>query len=784
MHVTPSVSELSAVPGETVTVSLDVVNTTGVIDGIVAGVLGFPDEAVHASPALLPVFPESRGQVVLNLTIPTSYPAGRHPVTVELRSQGAGLPSTYVDLIVEVAAAPAFKVLSRPRIVRTKRGGRFVVEVVNQGNVPLDVELSAVDPERKVRTGLTPKTLRAPAGMTTPVLLTLRGPRMIFGGEVDRPVEVEAQARVIDPIDPESGAAEDLTDKTTVRLRQRARIPRGMLTCLVLLAIVGLWAGAFLFGLFKVFTGDPFTKAAPASFFASSLSAANDQRNAHSIVAAVVVNGAPAGSLPKNGQVPAGVGGTISGTVIARTTDKGIGRILVEAQRQTPTGLVTVSSSATQSDGTYTLAGLFPTSYLVKFSAAGYTTVYYPSAPGPENGKFVTVDAQKDTPGIDAVVIGGVASVSGKVDAGETLSPVITSVTARMLDAATTDAAGNAVPALVPVTGKTAADGSYKISGLPAPGTYELTFTAPGYQATTVVDAIAGGQQRMEPTVRLSVGSGSISGTVTSSGTPLGGVTVTTTADGNPVTLTTPTSGAIGLFVLGNLPTPATYVITFSRDGYGSQTTVVDLAAAQNRAGLSVDLAAGTGSVTGTVTAANNGAALGGATVTVGGFTGPGGTVPTTTTLTKGLVGTFAINGLTAPGSYTLTVSLPGYQSASVPVSLTGAAPSTVQVALQSDLGNIVGTVTCADSKICQGYAGATITATDGQHIFTTTSVSASRTGQLDGSYELAGLPPGVYSVTASAKGFGQQTRLVTVVATQTVFNADLALPPASGGSS
>ena len=45
---------------------------------------------------------------------------------------------------------------------------------------------------------------------------------------------------------------------------------------------------------------------------------------------------------------------------------------------------------------------------------------------------------------------------------------------------------------------------------MPAPGSYELTFTATGYQPTTLVDTISGGQQRLEPTVELSVGSGQI----------------------------------------------------------------------------------------------------------------------------------------------------------------------------------------------------------------------------------------------------------------------------------
>ena len=49
----------------------------------------------------------------------------------------------------------------------------------------------------------------------------------------------------------------------------------------------------------------------------------------------------------------------------------------------------------------------------------------------------------------------------------------------------------------------TTTGGKYKITGLQAPASYQLTFTTAGYQASTLVDTVNGGDTRLEPTVTL-----------------------------------------------------------------------------------------------------------------------------------------------------------------------------------------------------------------------------------------------------------------------------------------
>jgi hypothetical protein len=442
----------------------------------------------------------------------------------------------------------------------------------------------------------------------------------------------------------------------------------------------------------------------------------------------------------------------VSGTVTAASNHLPAGRILVEALRNTNKGLQVASSAASQTDGSYSLAGLFPTDYLLRFSATGYKTVWYPAAPTQSGAKLVSASTEGVTSGVNIVITGLPASIQGSIDPGDTLTPVTAQVQATSLVGKVTTPIASTI---------TMAGGTYLLTNLPAPGTYELSFTAPQYQATTVVTTVAGGQKRFQSTVRLSVGNGQIGGVVTDGTKPLGGVAITTTVNGKDVTIGTPTSGTVGSFVIPSLPTPGTYVITFSAPGYGAQTSVVQLGPGQSRSDLNISLAAGVGSVSG-VLSDPAGKGLGGATVSVGGAP----TVMSSTTLTTGAVGYFSFNALPAPGSYTLTFTLAGYAPTTVPVALSAdGAPPRVQVVMATALGRITGVITGPDGH---PVAGATVTATDGKQSWQAQSTGAGG-GLPDGGYLLADLVPGTYTVTVSEAGQAQQTALLSVVAGKTV---------------
>lgn len=774
MRVTTDTRTLLADPGSRSSVVLDVVNTGQVIDGITGRVIGLPDELVRAHPKLLTLFPDAAGQLTLSLTVPEDHPAGRHPLTVEVLSHGAGEPTQYLDVDLTVSARPAVRLVAETKVVRARRSARFVVQLSNPGNIALDVDLAASDVDRRARVRVTPASVRIGPGAMAPVLLQVRGPRMLTGGEVDRGVALVATARPVGPagadhadVDPDPAEREPLEATAAVRLRQRPAISRGLLTVLILAGIVALWAAVFLLALTKVFANDPMTKQAPASFFVGAPAggsanggsarprAAEDGSLANAGFSVDAANGAPAGALPKNGQLPPGLGGTITGTVTSTHDGSPVGRILVQAWERGPHGLVLMSSAATQTDGTYSMAGLFPQSYVVEFSATGFHTIWYPAAPSVKGAQLLAVAAQGTTSGVNVVVTGEPATISGTVDPGATLTRVTTTVVARPL---TGGGSGR-----VAAKATTSAAGAYVLAHLPAPGTYELTFTTKGYTANSIIDSVNGGSHRLEPKVTLDAGVGQISGIVTDGTSPLGRVTVSTTVAGHAVRVMTPTTGVVGAYVLGNLPTPATYVITFASKDFGTKTVIVDLKAGQTRSNLDAALAAGTGTVTGVVID-DHGTGVGGVHVSVGGARTMTATAQQTTTLSLGAVGSFELSGLKAPGAYTLIFTRSGYEPTTVPVTLAASgSPPTVRVTLHSQLGSISGAIMLQGA----GFVGATVTATNGARSWTVTSSSAGF-GRPTGGFLIDALRPGSYSLTVTAPGHAQQTALVVVTAGHT----------------
>ena len=708
---TPVVHTGPGVPG---VIEIEVFNTSDVIAGITAHVRGLDHSWVRSEPEQLALFPESSGLLLLHLDLPPEMPAGRHDLVVELLSSTDPTDTALVEVELVVSPVDLTVVTLEPASAVGRRRGELGVVVDNRGNTPVEVTLSASDPERALRCTLDPPLLLARPAERVVATLRLEGRPPIIGAELTRPITVVART--------ETGEQQAVGSFT-----QRPLISRGVATAVALGAIVALWALVAVFGIGAALDAEPLTKAAPASFFAP---------------------GSPealGGASGTKGLDPAVVGQTLEGQALSAIDGSGVERISVEVVRRTRTGPRIVAAAATDEDGEFSIDALIPGQYVLHFTAPGFEDVWYPDATSQDTA--IPVKVGPETAPVTVEVVGLPGTLQGRVDAGGdevaatvSLVPIVGGERGTPVDMATT-----------------APDGSFVVTGLPTPATYEILFTAPGFQPTSRTEALRGGETLMLDAIRLTAGDGVIAGTVTDGIAALGGVTVTARAAGQEAAVTvTPTSGAVGTYRFEGLRTPGTYILTFTKDGYGTETVAVGLGPGEQRTDLVTALAGGTGTITGRVTDAS-GAGLGEVTVTVRG----GEVVSNTATLTSGQIGAWRVTGLPSPGEYTVTFEKPGYVSQTVAVTLgPGGSASGVDVRLQRHVGVVTGVVRAAGGG---GLSGVTVRITDGQTERVTTSVNSPTTG----SYTFDELPPGSYSVTFERTGYQSQTVLVQLGAGQ-----------------
>jgi 5-hydroxyisourate hydrolase-like protein (transthyretin family) len=712
MRIEVLTPRLEVEPGTRCDVELEVFNTGEVIDTITSRLVGQELLAVEQRPANLSLFPGTSERVTVSFTLPADYPAGDHVLPVELVSAVAPEDeSAAIDVAVEVAPVVKASIDLVPSDITCGRRARFSAHVANEGNTPLNLSMTGVDPERALAFSFDPVFIRVQPGQHVYVAGRTTGKRPFFGIPLTRQFAVHAEG---------PGVALSAAG----RVNQKPWIARGLITVLTLLAIIGLWAFVVTAGANLVLNRDKLTKTVPAAFLV--------------------------GQQDFSG---AAVAGSMTGIVTATASGAPVERLTVEAYRIRSAGQKLIQSGATGADGSFKLDALVPGKYHVRFSAPGFQDVWYPDASSAAAAKVVQVQPLTELPKIDVQVQGLPGTVNGAVAAGEqtTINGLIT---ARSMVG---DVVGDVV-GLIP----TAPDGSFSLTGLATPATYQLTVSLDGFTDQIVTATLGGGETQVINTVQMAAGQGVLGGTVTTGSTPLGGVVVTVTGAGKTFTATTPTSGPVGQWTLTGLPTPATYVLTFALPGYGTETMALDLAAGQTMGDVAVQLISGTGSVSGTVKDAT-GTPLGDVSVTVTGSATP----ITTKTLTTGDVGAYTLSGLATPGRYTITFALDGYSPVTRAVTLgdSGFADG-VDVSLTKSTGAISGTVTAGGKAI----AGAAVTVGDGKVDRATTSADIPA-----GGYRLDGLPAGSYTVTVELAGYKKRTVLVTVAGGATV-TVDVAL--------
>jgi hypothetical protein len=730
MRTEVATSHLRVMPGVAAVLDVEVTNTSDVIDGVTATINGLDQAWVSLVTPVVSLFPESSATLSLRIDLPRNCLAGEYLVSVHVTSIIDPERFSDHEFWLSVDPLAAASLVMHPNLVIGGSEATFLAEITNEGNITTELIVSAFDETRELNAIASPSTVSLPAGETHSVSIDVRGKRPFFGQSVTRVIKVGV-------------SGEGIELEAPANFTQKPRILRGVLTILILVLIIALWATVFLV-VVSALRDKPAETKAPAENF-------NKRGNGTVNLAAIAAS--------------------MTGTVTAQSSGLPVPLITVEALRIKPDGsLDSVGSTSTGDDGTYTLEALLPGRYKLHFTGEGFDELWYPAAADSGSATEVRVDPAGKAEGLGAVVVGKPGSLGGQIIAPETTGTAA-AVTVTVTQVIDKPKEGEPLP--TPVTVPVDATGNFAVPNLVTPATYAVDIASTKFNPRHFSETLAAGENRVLNTVTLGAAIGKITGTVVGSdGIPLGNVEITARSGDVEKATKTPTSGAVGQFVVDALETPNTYVLTFHLEGYDDQTIALDLGPGEDRV-INVQLLGGTGTVAGLATD-STGLPLGGAPVTIsrGEFSA------TTATLTDsgpaGQPGAFAVTGLPTPGSYTVTVSSPGYISQVVRVDLGSAGSATgLVVALPKATGVVAGAVTASGANTATSpVADVVVELSDGGTPRTTASASSPA-----GAFRFNDVAPGSYTLTFRKKGFATRVVIINVVADQTVTrNVDLAV--------
>jgi hypothetical protein len=322
--------------------------------------------------------------------------------------------------------------------------------------------------------------------------------------------------------------------------------------------------------------------------------------------------------------------------------------------------------------------------------------------------------------------------------------------------------------------------GRYSFNGL-GKGPFRLRIRAAGYDTFWY-----GGSTEFKNAQDVTPSSGSVidillKGVPASvSGTIIGGVVKGATVD---LLVPSQTSGSsqdalfgsietddTGNFEFLNVPAPGQYTVRIRKVGSTTSQIAINLDAGEARTGITMQLRSGDGFINGTVSGPDG--PLGNATVSISSTD----LQTSTLSLTSGTPGSFSIPDLLTPATYSIATSLANYTTETRTITLAaGQSISNLTIRLVPAIGSISGLVTDFSNT---PIGLVPVSATDGEKVYTTTSLSTGSTGM----FLLQSLPaPGVYTLTIGGGSFNAVTRNVVLSSTSLVANERISLIPSTG---
>ena len=786
VEVTPR--HCSVVAGRSTVITVSVTNSASIISGHRIRVLGVDPKWVSLDQDNLSLFPDATGVAVATVTLPPGLPAGPRTIAIEVSELTPPHETALVDVEVTVPAEPKLTLAVDPVSVTGGRSAKVAVIAQNTGNSVLDPALDGRDETGemdfafdKTLVGLTPGEQRVGQA-------TLRARRPWFGTPKIRQYTIVGGP----PAAPVVAAGTWL---------QKPRLSRAAI------ALTGLLAAATVFAIVV------------AVSLSSVVSNSNTDRNLALQVA----------QAAQGGNANAGTAG-VSGLATEAGTNQPVSGVTVDVYQPSNVSAPIVST-ATNGQGAYSFTGLAAGSYLLQFQGAGFASLWYPNSLTSSDATQVSLKSGQVTPNVNVSLGGLPGTITGQVVGGDPTGAILTlevpgaggiaaaaaaAVNAAPAGSAPTNAApapatttttttttappattnagttsyvsGQATTATLTAAFSTAgtsggagapaimnsqvlsASGNFSIPNVPSPGIFDLVVVKTGYAPAVASVDLSGGESRSGIVITLHKGDGTISGSVSTAGGPLGGVGIAASDGTNTVSTVSETgAGTVGQFQLADLPTPDTLTVVVTADGYASQTLSVTLAAHEQLTGLTVLLVPGTGAVSGAVT--SGGKPAGGVTVTATN----GQQTVSTVTLSQGTVGAYQLSGLAVPGNYTVTFSRSDLASQSRAIALTASQGSVKN--LDPDLvpqtAAVYGTITQTDG---QPVHDVSVQLSSGNTSYQVTSADTPSAG----SYEIDGITPGTYTISFSRQGGQPVSSIVSLSAGQRLDDSPVLEPAAS----
>jgi uncharacterized protein (UPF0248 family) len=736
MHVDVAPRRATVVPGMASELLITVTNTSDVIGGYSLRALGLDPEWARFDEPEPRLFPGESTTVRLSLRLPERSPAGDRSVSIQVTDLNHPSEVVVEEAMLEVPPAPRTSIGLEPPSLTAGRVGTFTATVSNEGNTVQLLALDAIDPEARTTFTFEPAEVRLAPGASAAVEMTTTARRPLLGDAALRPFTVRATGPQIVP--------EDIVPASAGMFIQRPVISRGLLGLMGLLFAITLFATVITLALSSVV----------------QQSAAD--RDLALEVAQARAQTATTGS------------GSIAGTVLELLTGTPVEAVSVELFTADDTSAA-IAPAATDEEGRFVLPSLPAGEYLLLVRGAGFAAVWYPAAATPADATPVVLEDGQQVEDL-VVLVGGVpATVSGSVvgeDVGGASVRVELPLDSEPLQGQVEPVAGEA-PAgsgggalLRTVPGSE--DGTFEITDLPSPAVYDLVVSKPGFATSTQRLDFAAGEVRDGVELSLLVGDGSIAGTVSGPDGLLGGASIVATAGQTRVETVSVTQDGVGSFVVRGLPTPGSYTVVVSADGYESASMTLSLTPGQELTGVSAVLGHDQGALGGTVTV--SGADASGVMVTVS----DGATTLQTVTRSTDPIGSWSLSGLSLPGDYTITFSRSDLESQVLSVSVdrfgavTAGAPSAtaVDVTMRSATATLSGRVTqTRDEGDARRVGNVVVTVSSGtvHRVVTTASTPSGDIGR----YVVENLPPGTYTVTFARSGTRTTSEIIVLSAAQ-----------------